>query len=222
MTSNKKRDFSLGVQHRIFNNELRKRRIKLGITQIQLGKMVGVGKSTINHFESFRQYPATLEVANKIAQVLKTSPSVLFPEWLKVFKPKKTTIVTEHLITEPLLENSIPQHLLSDGNEQFEDLVDKKVYHDAIEHGLSVLKERESKIIGLRFGLEPMPDNKQPTLENIGRIFGVSRDRIRQIEDKAIRRMKDTVGKRLGVKYKKKINPFSQNDWDRYKNEAIY
>ena len=222
MIPNKKTDFSLGVQHRIFNNELRKRRIKLGLTQIQLGKMVGVGKSTINHYESFRQYPTTINVANKIAEVLKTTPSILFPEWLKVFKPKRTTIITEHSVTEPLLESSVPQYLLNDGNEQFEDLVEKKVYKDAIEKGLSTLTEREAKVISLRFGLESMPNNKDCTLENVGRIFGVSRNRIRQIEDKAIRKMKYSVGKKLGVKYKEKINPFSKNEWDRYKNEAIY
>ncbi|MBI4040115.1 RNA polymerase sigma factor RpoD, partial [Candidatus Daviesbacteria bacterium] len=59
-----------------------------------------------------------------------------------------------------------------------------KVHLDEVLSGLS---PREKRVIQLRFGLE---DGKQRTLEEVGREFGVTRERIRQIEAKAIRKLR--------------------------------
>ncbi|MBU1110212.1 RNA polymerase sigma factor RpoD [Patescibacteria group bacterium] len=58
------------------------------------------------------------------------------------------------------------------------------------EHLAQVLKSlppRERKVLSLRFGLE---DSRQRTLEEVGRLFGVTRERIRQIEAKALRKLR--------------------------------
>ena len=58
---------------------------------------------------------------------------------------------------------------------------------NAIDESLSTLKEREAKILRLYFGLggqEPM------TLEQIGSVLGITRERVRQIKEKAISRLR--------------------------------
>ena len=52
---------------------------------------------------------------------------------------------------------------------------------------LGTLTEREEKVLRLRFGLD---DGQCRTLEEVGQIFGVTRERIRQIEAKALRKLK--------------------------------
>ena len=66
---------------------------------------------------------------------------------------------------------------------------------DEINAVLSTLTEREEKVLRLRFGLE---DGRTRTLEEVGKEFDVTRERIRQIEAKALRKLKNpTKCKRL-------------------------
>ena len=58
---------------------------------------------------------------------------------------------------------------------------------DHIKEVLETLSPREAKVLEYRFGLE---DGKQRTLEEVGKEFGVTRERIRQIEAKAIRKLR--------------------------------
>jgi RNA polymerase primary sigma factor len=53
---------------------------------------------------------------------------------------------------------------------------------------LDTLTEREARVVRLRFGLD---DGRARTLEEVGQEFGVTRERIRQIEFKALRKLRD-------------------------------
>lgn len=68
-----------------------------------------------------------------------------------------------------------------------EDYTTNELLKDEINDILSTLTEREEKVIRLRFGLE---DGKARTLEEVGQMFGVTRERIRQIEAKALRKLR--------------------------------
>jgi RNA polymerase primary sigma factor len=58
---------------------------------------------------------------------------------------------------------------------------------DQVEDVLSTLTPRERRVLQLRFGLE---DGRSRTLEEVGKEFGVTRERIRQIEAKALRKLR--------------------------------
>ena len=68
-----------------------------------------------------------------------------------------------------------------------EEFATNEMLKDEIFQVLETLTEREEKVIRLRFGLE---DGKPRTLEEVGQMFGVTRERIRQIEAKALRKLR--------------------------------
>ncbi len=68
-----------------------------------------------------------------------------------------------------------------------EEYATNEMLKDEISDVLLTLTEREEKVIRLRFGLE---DGKSRTLEEVGQMFGVTRERIRQIEAKALRKLR--------------------------------
>jgi len=67
------------------------------------------------------------------------------------------------------------------------DSASKQLLKDQISEVLSTLTPREQRVIQLRFGLE---DGRSRTLEEVGIVFQVTRERIRQIEAKALRKMR--------------------------------
>jgi RNA polymerase primary sigma factor len=75
-------------------------------------------------------------------------------------------------------DDSMPQPL---------EIASQQLLKSQISEALDKLTERERKIIVLRFGLN---DGKFRTLEEVGREFGITRERIRQIEAKALRKLR--------------------------------
>lgn len=67
------------------------------------------------------------------------------------------------------------------------DAAAKEMLRESIKNALAVLSERERQVLELRFGLV---DGKDHTLEEVGQYFTVTRERIRQIESKALRKLR--------------------------------
>ena len=67
------------------------------------------------------------------------------------------------------------------------DAASHQLLKEQIDEVLSTLNVRERRVLQLRFGLE---DGRSRTLEEVGREFGVTRERIRQIEAKALRKLR--------------------------------
>ena len=74
-----------------------------------------------------------------------------------------------------------------EGEMSVEDAVAQQVLRERLEEVLQTLTTREQKVLRLRFGLD---DGRERTLEQVGQEFGVTRERIRQIEAKALRKLR--------------------------------
>ena len=68
-----------------------------------------------------------------------------------------------------------------------EDQVSKSLLREDLESVLDTLSPRERDVLRLRYGLV---DGRMKTLEEFGQIFNVTRERIRQIEAKALRKLR--------------------------------
>jgi RNA polymerase primary sigma factor len=99
--------------------------------------------------------------------------------YLQFFKPYDS--VDEIITTDPLV--------LSDHGCSEDDLIethDRKELKLLLGNVISIITPKEKEVLQLRFGLL---DGEERTLEQIGNALGVSRERIRQIEAKAIRKL---------------------------------
>jgi RNA polymerase primary sigma factor len=67
------------------------------------------------------------------------------------------------------------------------DAASRKMLKEQMDDVLGTLSERERQVLAMRFGLD---DGRTRTLEEVGKAFGVTRERIRQIEAKALRKLR--------------------------------
>ena len=68
------------------------------------------------------------------------------------------------------------------------DIVEQRIHHEQLGRWLSHLSEQEQHVLRMRFGLE---GNERHTLAEIGRLMEVSRERVRQVELKALRKLRN-------------------------------
>lgn len=179
------------------NNTLRTRRKELGLKQEDLAAKVGTSVANVGKFESLRGVPPP-GLAQKIAEELSVDKEKLFPSYLKLFvrprlKPEKlwaihntpmSMVETEALETagQRFLEQ-VPESVVMDPVCEGE----KSCLREDVEEVLRTLTLRERKVIRLLFGIE---DGKPRTLEEVGKEFGVTRERIREISAKALRKLR--------------------------------
>ena len=85
-------------------------------------------------------------------------------------------------------EDSKLEDFLKDSKQSVERTVMQVRLKEQVDEALGKLTEREERVLRLRFGLD---DGRERTLEEVGREFNVTRERIRQIETKALRRLRN-------------------------------
>ena len=95
-------------------------------------------------------------------------------------------------------DTELIQLICDENSLSVEEEIETKFLKKDLEDLLNTISPREKIIIRLRFGLE---DGIPKTLEEIGKKFSVTRERIRQIEEKAIRRLRHP-------KRSKKLRPY--------------
>jgi RNA polymerase sigma factor (sigma-70 family) len=176
-------NLEIGIKRTVFNSSMRKIRRERGLTQKELGEKAGLTTNKISHIELLKIIP-TYDEADKIADVLKTTINeILPPRVYEKIVPKVKDIPHEVYfdVVPLLLEDKEITQLESPRNEmkEIEDDINRKMI---LEKYLNQMPDKYVKVLRLRFGLD---DGVSRTLEETGREFGVTRERIRQMEYRA-------------------------------------
>lgn len=108
---------------------------------------------------------------------------------------KKIQAIKKAIMKEPLSldtpvtdDLSIEDYIQDESYNSPEEQTHKKALHDGMEELLATLDERERKIITYRFGIN---GEQTKTLEQLGKLMGFSKERIRQLEDGAIKKLRE-------------------------------
>lgn len=121
---------------------------------------------------------------DELAEVCDMEPDKI----LEILKRDKNVVSLDTPIKEDE-DSSLVEFIPSDAN--LDDVVihevEQKNLREKIDELLTGLNDQEQKVLRMRFGLD---DDDPKTLEEIGKVFGVTRERIRQIEAKAIRKLR--------------------------------
>ena len=121
---------------------------------------------------------------DELAEVCDMEPDKI----LEILKRDKNVVSLDTPIKEDE-DSSLVEFIPSDAN--LDDVVihevEQKNLREKIDELLTGLNDQEQKVLRMRFGLD---DDDPKTLEEIGKVFGVTRERIRQIEAKAIRMLR--------------------------------
>lgn len=178
--------FGVLCEQRLIHADLRQWREQHGFTQHRLGQAIGVSGTVISHIETLRVYPSE-EVRQRLAALTGIDADRLFPPWLAEWiggEPVERTTYHEVSFedlgprdrweTTYTLEDSDPA-LAWQG------------VREGVQRVLETLTPRERRVIEYRFGVNDAP---RLTLAAIGQQFGISRERVRQIEARAFRKLR--------------------------------
>src|SRR5438034_919950 len=96
---------------------------------------------------------------------------------------------------DPDGDRSLIERFIAEDLPDTEDQAMDRFLSDEIEQALNTLQRRDAKVLRLYFGLD---GGREHTLEEIGGMLGVTRERVRQLRDRALKRLRDgEVGKAL-------------------------
>lgn len=139
---------------------------------------------------------------NKLSAILNREPTPEeVAEEMKISVKKVNEIF--NLIREPISldnpigdeeEDTLGEIIPDTGFYTPEKALDEQANKEIIESVLDTLDPREKDILKLRFGLM---DGKAKTMEEVGKMYKLTRERIRQIENKALRKLRNPVRRRI-------------------------
>jgi RNA polymerase primary sigma factor len=98
------------------------------------------------------------------------------------------------------------------------ELLSHKNMHMQLDDLLEVLDERERRIIDARFGLA---GQKPKTLEEVGQAFGVTRERIRQLQNIALKKLRRALQKKEDPSPRPLVNGSEPEDEDFFSDRAL-
>lgn len=107
----------------------------------------------------------------------------------KIRKISQNTLSLEKPVGDEEQDSTLEQFVEAKDQPTPDELASDNLLRTHIQEIIKDLSDREQKILEMRFGLK---DGQTHTLEEVGKVFGVTRERIRQIEAKALEKLKDS------------------------------
>jgi RNA polymerase sigma factor (sigma-70 family) len=188
---------------RIKNENFYSARIAAGFpTLVSLSKASGITKGTLGYYENFKSCPRTVfkefnrsDTGFKRAENLLRLEELLGKKIEELFPPEYGLAVSNKIITriefvrDQLYLPTTKELLLLPTPEEEgpETLAIKEDLRKAVLESFKSLTSREVTVLKLRFGID---ESGEHTLDEVGDILKLSRERIRQIEAKALRKLK--------------------------------
>lgn len=117
---------------------------------------------------------------------------------LKHIKSDQAPLLSLDALNSDEPDNESSLYAMMADDEDVQEQTDKSVLSDVLESVLDKLDARSAKIISLRFGLE---DGVTYTLEEVGQRYGITRERVRQIESEVLRKLRHP-------RYGRRLRPF--------------
>lgn len=189
----------IGAQTSLFNFSMRERRLEMGWTQKELAARCGFNVNTVSQIESLALPDGNIETVrrklNTIAQVLELPFSDVFPQdYLDAIQHKKLPRRREPIIwcrevSISELDYSHPYLIEQSAEDVLIEIETEERKIQEVRGVVDLLPAQNKAVLALRFGLLD-PDGATSTLEEVGRMLGVSRERVRQIEHVALCRLR--------------------------------
>lgn len=180
-------NFRVGVHRRIYNANLKDAIVVSGMTFEELSVIVFFSKQAISDIVNFRRYP-TDHQKTALSVALDASEEILFPQNYDKLYEKLSIAQRDATMSVKMMELSSQEVLSLPAPTDLEAQTELMFLKDVFKSILEDLTDREQSILSMRFGLE---DGIYHTLEEVGRLHGVTRERIRYIEAKALEKIKE-------------------------------
>ena len=191
-------EFQLRYKLTIKNHELEKARAARGLKQDEVAQKVGISGAFYSQIECCRSYP-TEHIRVLISSFFKMPVKKLFPEWLEIYSQKWNTVEKSKIVPVSMIPISSPEALFLPSGDDTEMVrsADNAFMKVQIEKTMNeVLAPKERTVVELR--------NKGENLEEVGKVIGVTRERVRQIEAKAHEKLRQSdYFKKLAEEIKK-------------------
>lgn len=188
------KDFKIGLHRRIFNKNLKEAIDSRGLNYELLREKTGIDRGRMSQIVNFKLNPDE-EKRVKIAVALETPIDELFPEKYDELYNKISPSERNAELKIDFLRLDSSEALALEAPETADEEAIVKEQHEKIENTFTqFLTPKERHILKMRHGLS---GGACATLEETAKFFGVTRERIRQIESKALEKLRNTNLKEL-------------------------
>jgi RNA polymerase primary sigma factor len=143
-------------------------------------RLTAIRKVTLDLAHKLGAMPSRSEIAEALAMPIEELDSLL--------RQSLTTSSLDAPVNGDEGRSFLGDLIADGGDEEPLDRVERGIHHEQLGRWLSHLSDQERRVLELRFGLEGV---ERHTLAEIGRMLDVSRERVRQVELKALRKLRN-------------------------------